>query len=78
MPDEKSLMIFLEDGLLETPYQTLFALIKSLEYDTKMTLRTLYAVGYKSKHNEQPELPEMYENMMIYSLAVAFYQKMVR
>jgi hypothetical protein len=64
-------------GLLEISYRELFAMMEALPYGKKLTLITLYSIGYKSKNSERPTLREAYDNMLILSLGEDLYNKKV-
>jgi len=78
LPDDKSLKNSMKDfGLLEMSYLELFAMMETLTYGKKLTLITLYSIGYKSKNSERPTLEEAYDNMLILSLGEDLYNKKV-
>jgi hypothetical protein len=64
-------------GLLEMSYRELCAMMEPLLYGKKLTLITLYSIGYKSKNSERPTLREAYDNMLILSLGEDLYNKKV-
>jgi hypothetical protein len=78
LPDDKSLKNSMKDfGLLELSYRELCAMMEPLPYGKKLTLITLYSIGYKSMNFERPTLREAYDNMLILSLGEDLHNKKV-
>ena len=78
MPDDKALKNSMKDfGLLEMSYRQLCAMMEPLPYGKKLTLITLYSIGYKCSNTERPTLQEAYDNMLILSLGEDLYKKKV-